>query len=222
MLKRKNAQSVNIAKLIVLSVMMAMLSFVTTTHAANEKMASQQGDSQSDAHGIVREITREMLTVIKESAPDKVGQDVFREKVLEVLDPVVDFDFIARSVMGPYSKGASEAQREEFAKVFKIGLVDTYAKGVSGFGNRDIVTLPPNGDIGGQRRISVEQKIEGSDGTDHLSYTMAQNRQDQWKLINVVLNGVNLGKTFRNQFAQAMVKYGNDIDQVISHWGQEG
>ena len=37
-------------------------------------------------------------------------------------------------------------------------------------------------------------------------------------MLNVVINGINLGKTFRNQFTQSAQRSGGDIDQVISGW----
>ena len=39
-----------------------------------------------------------------------------------------------------------------------------------------------------------------------------------WKLINVVMDGINLGKTFRSQFEQAVQKNNGDIDMVIEKW----
>jgi phospholipid transport system substrate-binding protein len=48
---------------------------------------------------------------------------------------------------------------------------------------------------------------------------MGKNREGEWKLINVVLNGINLGKTFRSQFMQAMKKQG-DLNQVIAEWAE--
>ncbi len=174
------------------------------------------------AHGLIRQVTVEMLDVLKNDNPEDVGQEAFQRKVLAILEPVVDFDFIARSVMGGYASQATDEQKAQFAEVFKKGLISTYSKGVSGFANKEIETLPPEGDIGGQRRVSVDQKIESPDGVDHLSYTMAMNREGQWKLINMVMNGVNLGKTFRNQFAQAMAQNKGDLDTVISNWGKTG
>ena len=50
---------------------------------------------------------------------------------------------------------------------------------------------------------------------------MAKNKSGEWKLINVVLNGVNLGKSFRDQFAQAMKQNDNNIDKVIATWAQK-
>ena len=35
---------------------------------------------------------------------------------------------------------------------------------------------------------------------------------------NVVINGINVGKLFRDQFAQAMQDNRNDLDKVIDNW----
>ena len=43
---------------------------------------------------------------------------------------------------------------------------------------------------------------------------MYLNKQGQWKLINIVINGVNLGLTFRNQFYSLMEKEGNNLEEV--------
>jgi phospholipid transport system substrate-binding protein len=34
----------------------------------------------------------------------------------------------------------------------------------------------------------------------------------------VVINGINIGKLFRDQFAQAMQENQNDLDKVINNW----
>jgi phospholipid transport system substrate-binding protein len=43
-------------------------------------------------------------------------------------------------------------------------------------------------------------------------------KTDQWKLTNVVLNGVNLGTSFQSQFKAAYKKHGNDLDKLIANW----
>ena len=49
-------------------------------------------------------------------------------------------------------------------------------------------------------------------------YDMYLNKQGEWKLINIVINGVNLGLTFRNQFYSLMEKEENNLDLVIENW----
>ena len=46
---------------------------------------------------------------------------------------------------------------------------------------------------------------------------MYLNDLGEWKLINIIINGVNLGITFRNQFYSLMKKE-NDLDKVIAEW----
>ena len=45
-----------------------------------------------------------------------------------------------------------------------------------------------------------------------------ENENGKWKLINIVINGVNLGLTFRNQFYSLMKTEDNDMDVVIDKW----
>ena len=171
------------------------------------------------AHSVAEQVKNELISVIKnkDTLEKEGGPEKYFDAVEGVLVPIVDFDYIARGVMGDYGKQASEEQRERFAKTFQRGLVTTYAKGLAGYGDHDIQVVPPEGDVEGKRSVSVVLKVQGGDTTNTLSFSMKLNRSNEWKLTNMVLNGINLGKTFRNQFAQAMNKSG-DLDQVIDNW----
>ena len=50
---------------------------------------------------------------------------------------------------------------------------------------------------------------------------MARKKTGEWMVVNVVINGINLGKTFRNQFVQSAQRSGGNIDQVISGWSSD-
>ena len=38
---------------------------------------------------------------------------------------------------------------------------------------------------------------------------------------NVIINGINIGKLFRDQFADAMQRNGNNLDATIDGWAGE-
>lgn len=186
---------------------------------AQGALAQEQGvQEQGSAHALAEEVKNDLLRVIrhKDELAQQSGEEEYFDAVEGVLAPVVDFDYIARGVMGNYAKQATDAQRERFAKVFKRGLITTYAKGLAGYGNHDISVLPPEGDISGKRSTSVLLEVREGDSVNRLAFTMIK-RDSGWKIANMILDGVNLGKTFRNQFAQAMQKNG-DIDTVIDNW----
>lgn len=179
--------------------------------------------SAQTAHELVADVTVKLKTQVDQNRHFLSTQpETYYNAVGSVLEPVVDFNFIAMSVMGPYAQQATPEQRERFLAVFKTGLISTYAKGMAGFGDLDIVVLPPTDALNGQRRVNVEQEVRSPDGKiNRISYTMGLNKSGQWKLINVVLNGINLGKTFRSQFMQSMKKLGS-IDAVINDWANQG
>ena len=180
-------------------------------------------ESLPEPHGIVQDITNRLLVVIGDEQLDPIKHpDAFYQRATEILDTVVAFDYIAKGVMGNYAEQVTPEQRLQFTEAFKKGLVNTYSKGVAGFVNSvNITTLKPEGDISREKRVSVIQEIVSDGSTTTVSYTMAQNRNKQWKLINVVLNGVNLGKTFRGQFDQAVQDNQGDVAKVIEGWGKD-
>jgi len=47
---------------------------------------------------------------------------------------------------------------------------------------------------------------------------MYLDNNNEWKIINIVVNGINLGLTFRSQFYSLMEKNNNHISTVIDKW----
>ena len=134
------------------------------------------------------------------------------------LQPLVDFKRISRNVMGRHYKDANREQIEKFNKVFKASLLETYSKTLAEFKDEEIlvsseVKKSPKG-----TREKVSLQIVTSTKIYPAVYDMYRNKQGQWKLINIIINGVNLGLTFRNQFYSLMEKEGNNLDVVIERW----
>lgn len=171
----------------------------------------------SDPYAIVEQVTSELVGAAQaqNAGGDKASYDA---KVLEALEPVVAFDYIARVVMGDYYKAASAEQRAAFAEKFKTGLVASYAKGIATYADSDIAVLDPAEPVGDKRRVTVDQEVKHQGSVHKLSYTMGKNKQGEWKLINVVLNGANLGTSFVSQFEQLAQKHGGDVAKVIANW----
>ena len=206
-----------------LSLALLVACFCANLFAENVEVKNDMGKPLPEPYRMIEDITNRLLSIINDEKVDPLNNpDNFYILANEILEPVVAFDYIASGVMGDYAKQATPEQRMQFTETFKKSLVDSYSKGVAAFSRSlNITTLEPEADIAGQRKVSVVQRIINDGATTYISYTMAQNRDNQWKLINVVLNGVNLGKTFRGQFAQAVEKNQGDVVKVINNWGKE-
>lgn len=147
--------------------------------------------------------------------------DAFYTGINEIMEPVVDFQGIARSVMTVrYSRSATPEQMERFIETFKRSMVEFYGNALLEFDSGKIEVLPPaRGSQQTEERASVDMEVRANNGNVYpVTYTMS-NVDGQWKVRNVIVEGINIGLLFRDQFAQAMQTHRNDLDAVIDNWG---
>lgn len=144
--------------------------------------------------------------------------DELKKLVDENLENVADFRYIGASVMGSYFRNATPEQRSKFVKVFRQTLIDTYTQGLVTFDYDEIRVLDNQRAQRYEDQASVDMEIVANDGTVYpVSYSLRLS-DGEWRVVNVIVNGINLGLTFRNQFDQAMRDNNRDYDAVIDNW----
>jgi phospholipid transport system substrate-binding protein len=147
--------------------------------------------------------------------------DELQGLVDDSLEDIADFRYIGASVMGRYFQNASSQQRSRFADTFRQTLTDTYTKGLVTFDYREVRVLDAQESQRYEDQASVAMEVVASDGSVYpVSYSLRLT-DDRWKVVNVIVNGINLGLTFRNQFDLAMRDQNRDYDAVISGWAPE-
>lgn len=180
------------------------------------QVAAQAADATQNPKVIVESVAQELFGLVKTKNGAKTADDVYYQQVESTLNGVVDFPFIAATVMGKGYKQATPEQRKQFLQAFKDGMVKSLAKGILGYADSKVVVAGVT-EVN-PTRVVVKQEV-AAEGTVHkLDYTMRKGKSGEWKLINVVLNGVNLGQSFSGQFKASLTKYNGDIDQVIANW----
>ena len=185
--------------------------------AALPLMANAAGS----AHELVQDTTSKMLadlTANKELY--KQDPTKFYDSLNTIVGPVVDAEGISRSIMTvKYSRKATPAQMQTFQENFKKGLFQFYGNALLEYNNQGI-TVDPAKDESGDR-TSIGMTVKGSNGAIYpVQYTL-EKIGGEWKLRNVIINGINIGKLFRDQFADAMQRNGNDLDKTINGWAGE-
>ena len=171
------------------------------------------------AHEVVQQTTSTLLEDLKANKEQyRNDPSAFYSALNTILGPVVDVEGISRGVMTVrYSRQASPEQMQRFQENFKRSLMQFYGNALLEYNNQDIRVLPASSKQDPQR-TAVNMEIKDGKGTIYpLSYTMVS-QEGSWKLRNVVINGINVGKLFRDQFSQSMQNNGNDLDKVIDTW----
>ena len=171
------------------------------------------------AHEVVQQTTTTLLADLKANKEQyRTDPGAFYTALNNILGPVVDVDGISRGVMTVrFARQATPEQMTRFQENFKRSLMQFYGNALLEYNNQDIRVLPGNGPQDPQR-TAVNMEIKDGNGTIYpLSYTMVS-LDGTWKMRNVIINGINVGKLFRDQFAQSMQNNGNDLDKVINSW----
>jgi phospholipid transport system substrate-binding protein len=171
------------------------------------------------AHEVVQQTTTELLADLKANKEQyRSDPAAFYAALNRILGPVVDVDGISRGVMTVrFSRKATPEQMTRFQDNFKRSLMQFYGNALLEYNNQDIRVLPVSGQQDPQR-TAVNMEIKDGNGALYpLSYTMVS-LDGTWKMRNVIINGINVGKLFRDQFAQSMENNGNDLNKVIDTW----
>ncbi|WPX86832.1 MlaC/ttg2D family ABC transporter substrate-binding protein [Pseudomonas asiatica] len=172
-------------------------------------------------HDVVQGTTTELLGDLKANKEQyKSNPNAFYDALNRILGPVVDADGISRSIMTvKYSRKATPEQMQRFQENFKRSLMQFYGNALLEYNNQGITVDPAKADDG--KRASVGMKVTGNNGAVYpVQYTL-ENIGGEWKVRNVIVNGINIGKLFRDQFADAMQRNGNDLDKTIDGWAGE-
>jgi phospholipid transport system substrate-binding protein len=165
-----------------------------------------------------------LLQAIQNSKSEKTLSD--KEKIELVdrqLGEVVDFKRIARRVMAKHFKAATNEQKQQFLAVFKASLLNTYAKGLWEFNNYKVNILPLKEGKQTERNTQVSIEVVTSSGQIFpVTQSLFYNSKDKlWMVQNVIINGINMGLLFRDQFARLVAQNNGDIGLAIAVWTSE-
>lgn len=161
-----------------------------------------------------------LLDAVAKSRPLFLSdRDSYFAAVEEVLDSFVDFNAVAVVVMNRYAASASDAQKQRFADILRTTLTRFYGASLVSYEGQELVFLPAGNAAADPRADTVvAMELRGGDTNLRLQYQMFLNENDEWKLKNLSLAGINLGRQYFTQFSALMSQNDNDIDAVLDSW----
>ena len=78
--------------------------------------------------------------------------------------------------------------------------------------------FPETRDFIDKKGIEVRQILNTGSSKYPISYKLRKNKDGSWMIINIIVNGVNLGLTFKNQFQALAIKNNGDIEKTLDGW----
>jgi len=189
--------------------------------------------SAGDAEQLITRSANQINEVVK-SAPEYFDTDPERyyQQIATILDPVVDFTTFARGVMGhlaseryvqtlpPADQQAARDAVTQFRDVLHHTVIKSYGKIFYSYAGSQF-SIKSSDLIGKGDRASVTQQVIDPQAKEYtLQYTLNYNAKEGWKIQNVIVDGVNMGQSYRAQFEGAMDRYKGNVSDVIQNWPQ--
>jgi phospholipid transport system substrate-binding protein len=178
--------------------------------------------------------TSDAINAIVEGAPAYFDTDPGRyyQQIDTTLKPHVDYDTFARGVMGHVAskryveslpegeRAAARANLPKFRDVLHDTLVKGYGKVFYNYAGSQYA-VKSSELIGSGDRASVTQKVIDPQKKQYeIQYTLNHQGEQGWKIQNVIVDGINMGQSYRAQFEEALDLYKGNVGEVIKNWPQ--
>jgi len=151
---------------------------------------------------VIREASDLTLEAIEGRREElKNNQEELFRVVDEILLPRWDRNYSGQLVMGKYWREASDEQREQFITGLYRKLLRSYADGILEYRSEQLHLLSTKGNEA-DGKVLVETEVRLEDGTPvPVSYRLREGKDGQWKVYDVVIEGISYVANFRKQYA---------------------
>jgi phospholipid transport system substrate-binding protein len=169
-------------------------------------MAAQTAGAAQSPSDVVTGTSESVIAVLKDAALASAEK---RRRIEDIVLRSVDFDTLAKLTMARNWAKLTPAQQEEFRQEFRRHLSATYGRRIDDYRNETVKVLGTREESRGDQTVKTRINRGGGPADVLVDYRLRQT-QGEWRIIDVVIEGVSLVANFRSQFQELMVQGGPD------------
>ncbi len=183
--------------------------------AASATVTAQSLPAQSPEAFVERIVEDVLADVEARRAELKSQPGELRALVIDGILPHVDFPYVSQLVLGKYWRTAEPAQRQRFMDEFQRLLLRTYADALLAYDDQEIRYLPSRRDESRRdARVRTQVVPRGQDPIA-VNYRLYRTDAGDWKVFDVVVEGVSLVTSYRDTFAREIEQ--DSLDSLIAN-----
>ena len=131
-------------------------------------------------------------------------RDVKITEIGNIIGEVFDFTELSKRTLGREWKKMNAEQQKEFVELFRQLLQGVYADRLLAYTDQKVVF---DKEIELKKgRVEVQSNIVLSDGKKVPIFYRLTNKSGQWKVYDLIIEGVSLVKNYRTQFREIIAK----------------
>jgi len=150
----------------------------------------------------------------KEQAKLANNPDYIKVIITEELIPYFDYKYAAYSVLGPYLRKTTPEQRKQFVDAFYEYSINAYGHILLNY-NKQTLTILGNKNFKGKKIVNIPVRMQENSGqVTQLSFKLRKNKKTgEWKVFDVIAEGVSMLDTKRSEFSALLQQKG--VDDLI-------
>lgn len=162
-------------------------------------------------------VEQQSALILKRLASNKTlyqkNPDAFAELVREEVLPHMDFDVMARFVLGRHWNSATPAQRSAFTSAFRDLLVRVYSRGWTNYTGASVNVLGTP-QVDQYQRTVIRAQVTANDGQKNTIVFNLRFKNGAWKIYDVSFQNVSILTSYRNTFDSDINR--NGLDALIA------
>jgi phospholipid transport system substrate-binding protein len=169
-------------------------------------LAAGRAGAADGPRQVVETTANQVLAVLNQK---ELPLDEKRSKIEDIVYAHVDFETLSRLVLARNWKRFDERQYADFKNEFKRHLSVTYGNNISEYKNESVAILGDRPEARGDSTVHTKI-VRASGGQDILVDYRLRKRESEWKIIDVIVEGVSMVANFRSQFQSILSSGGPD------------
>jgi phospholipid transport system substrate-binding protein len=178
------------------------------------------GETPPGGHPAAQAVLRmaqEAMAVLSDAS---LSEDQRAEKLRHMMAQDIDIPPIARFVLGRYWRGATERQREVYVAAYSDYILSTYAAKIGGGGAAvdrfDVIRTQ----VHGTKDFLVHCVVGRAGGEPLRVVWRLRQRDGRYRIIDLMVGGVSLVQTQRQEFVSFIRANGGSVDKLIAELRQ--
>jgi phospholipid transport system substrate-binding protein len=137
----------------------------------------------------------------KLKSPDKKQERI--ERLKEAVNPIFDYEEMARRSLGAHWRRRTPAEQEEFAKLFRAFLEKVYSEKIGLYDGERVVFGRETFD---QDYAQVKSTVINAKGEQLLVVYRLKRTDGKWKVYDAVVENISIVNNYRSQFERVISK----------------
>ena len=175
------------------------LAFAVVAALGNPLVAEPALASTESPEQFVERTSNEVLAILRDSS---LSHDAKIDKLEAMLDERSDFDSISKLVLAVHYRKFTDVQKKEFVTLLHRYLTTTYGHQIDNYANETVSVLGGRPEARGD--YTVQTKIKRSTGSDLSVEYRLRKVGENWRLLDVIGEGISLVSNLRSQFGEIL------------------